>query len=55
MRNLRLSLLSAVAVNVLVVISTLDTETKESYFDNHIEKLYFKKEDRMMYHIHNKN
>jgi hypothetical protein len=34
---------------------TLDTETKESYFDNHIEKLYFKKEDRMMYHIHNKN
>jgi hypothetical protein len=34
---------------------TLDTETKESYFDNHIEKLYFKKADRMMYHIHNKN
>ncbi len=36
-------------------LMTLDTVTGESYYDTIIEKLYYKKEGRMMYHIKNKN
>ncbi len=36
-------------------VKTLDIDTGNHYYDTLIEKLYFKKEGRMMYHIINKN